>query len=203
MNHRIYKIFALAVIVILAGIILVVGAGLIAYSPKIYPEKWLKAEEKLVSFFGQVTLPIKLARLSWHPADKEILMPVYGIRIREIGDSWGAPRPDGRTHEGQDIFANRGTPVFSSTYGYVVRLGSGSLGGNYVYIAGKGGRRYYYAHLDRIADGIKVGEEVTTDTVIGFVGNTGNAEDTPYHLHFGVYVARKAINPLPFIVNRP
>ena len=171
--------------------------------PISHPDITLKIEQRMTDWVEQVVLPIKIARLSWLPADKEVLMPVYGIRIREIQDSWQAPRPDGRFHEGQDIFANKRTPVFSGTYGYVVRLGIADLGGNYVYIAGAGGRRYYYAHLDRIADGLKRGQAVTIDTVLGFVGNTGNAEGTPYHLHFGIYVNRRAINPLPILINRP
>ena len=183
-------------------VVLIVSIGLAVYSPRYYPDKWLKAEEKITEFFEKITLPIKIARLSWLPADKEVLMPVYGIRVREVQDSWQAPRPDGRFHEGQDIFGDRGTPVFSGTDGYVIRMGVAELGGNYVYVAGAGGRRYYYAHLDRVAEGLKIGQKITTDTVVGFVGNTGNAENTPPHLHFGIYVLRKAIDPLPLLVNR-
>lgn len=175
---------------------------MIIASPTYYPDKWLKIEDKATSFIGRITLPIKLARLSWLPADKEILMPVYGIGIREITDSWQAPRPEGRLHEGQDIFAAKGMPVFSATAGYVIRKGVADLGGNFVYVAGPGGRRYYYAHFGRIAEGLKIGQEVTTDTVLGFVGNTGNAEGTPFHLHFGVYQSRRALNPLPLLINR-
>lgn len=203
MSHRIYKAIATGVLICLLIIITGVGLGLVLASPTYYPDKWLGAEREVISFFERITLPIKIARLSWLPADKEILMPVYGIRMREINDSWQDPRPEGRLHEGQDIFANRGTPVFSAAKGYVVRMGVGELGGNFIYIAGAGGRRYYYAHLDKIAEGLRVGQEITADMVIGFVGNTGNAEDTPAHLHFGVYVLRKAIDPLPLLVNRP
>lgn len=167
---------------------------LVVTFPTSHPDKTLEVSQNITAFFDQITLPIKLARLSWLPADKEILMPVYGIRIREIQDSWHSPRPDDRLHEGQDIFAEKGTPVFSGTYGYITRISVGDLGGNFVYIAGAGGRRYYYAHLDRIATGLKRGQTVTTDTIIGFAGNSGNAENTPTHLHFGVYANRKAVN---------
>ena len=202
MNKKVYKIVALGIITFLFIVVLIVSIGLAVYSPRYYPDKWLKAEEKITEFFEKITLPIKIARLSWLPADKEVLMPVYGIRVREVQDSWQAPRPDGRFHEGQDIFGDRGTPVFSGTDGYVIRMGVAELGGNYVYVAGAGGRRYYYAHLDRVAEGLKIGQKITTDTVVGFVGNTGNAENTPPHLHFGIYVLRKAIDPLPLLVNR-
>jgi len=170
--------------------------------PQNHPDKTLAIGEKITAFIARVTLPIKLTRLSWQEPDKEVLMPIYGVRVREVSDTWQAPRPEERVHEGQDIFAAKGTPVFSGTDGYVTRIGNGNLGGNFVNIIGAGGRRYYYAHLDRIAEGLHRGQEVTTDTVIGFVGNTGNAENTPHHLHFGVYANRRAINPLPFLVNR-
>ncbi|MDP3696759.1 MAG: M23 family metallopeptidase [Candidatus Taylorbacteria bacterium] len=202
MKAGIYKAIGVGILICLLIIIFGVGIGLVTTSPRHSPDKWLKAEEKIVSFFNQITLPIKITRLSWLPADKEILMSVYGVRVREIQDSWLAPRPEGRVHEGQDVFADKGTPVFSGTKGYVIRMGAGELGGNFVYIAGTGGRRYYYAHLDKIADGLKRGQEVTIDTVLGFVGNTGNADGTPAHLHFGVYVLRKAVDPLPLLINR-
>ena len=213
MRQRIYKAIGVGILVCLLIIICGVGLGLVLGSPKYYPDKWLQAEDKITEFFERITLPIKIARLSWLPAEKEILMPVYGVRLYEISDSWEAPRPDGRSHEGQDIFADKNTPVFSATKGIVTRLGVGDLGGNFVYVAGAGGRRYYYAHLDRIAEGLKRGQEVTTDTVLGFktywstakhsfVGNIGNAENTPPHLHFGVYALRRAIDPLLFLINR-
>ena len=202
MITRIYKAIGVGILIFLLIVIFVVSIGLAVYSPRYYPDKWLKAEEKITSFFEKITLPIKIARLSWLPADKEVLMPVYGVRVREIKDSWQDARPDNRVHEGQDIFADKGTPVFSGTNGYVIQMGVAELGGNFVYITGAGGRRYYYAHLDRIAEGLKIGQKVTADTVIGFVGNTGNADGTPYHLHFGVYVPRKPVDPLPLLVNR-
>ncbi len=103
---------------------------------------------------------------------------------------------------GQDMFAPKGTPVFSAVHGYVRRTGTNELGGNIVFVTGAGGRRYYYAHLDRIAHGLHAGQAVTTDTVLGFVGTTGNAITTPPHLHFGVYEGREAIDPLPLLRDR-
>ena len=202
MDKGIYKAIGVGVLICFLLIIAGVGVGLIIASPQYYPDKWLEAEAKTVSFFERITIPIKIARLAWLPADNEILMPVYGVRVREVGDSWMSPRSDERLHEGQDIFADKGTPIFSATNGIISRVGVGDLGGNVVYVAGSGGRRYYYAHLDRVAEGLKRGMAVTTDTVLGFVGNTGNAVNTPTHLHFGIYVYGKAINPLPLLINR-
>jgi len=170
--------------------------------PVNYPEKTLLIEQRVTSFITSVTLPIKLSQLSLQEPDTTIMMPVYGVQLRSIANTWQAPRDGTRVHDGQDIFAPRGTPVFSGTKGYVRRISVTTLGGNNVLITGAGGRRYYYAHLDKFADGLQAGQWVTIDTVIGFVGNTGNAVTTPPHLHFGVYEKRDALNPLPLLKNR-
>ena len=129
-------------------------------------------------------------------------MPVKGVTKGQIADTWGAARSAGRSHSGQDIFAKRGTPVYSATEGVVLRVGEGNLGGKVVFIYGAGGRRYYYAHLDDFAPDLAAGDVVTTDTLLGYVGSTGNAKGTPPHLHFGVYAAGGAIDPLPLLADR-
>ena len=152
-------------------------------------------------------LPAYFAAVPAEP-DTEILMPVEGVRLRDITDTWGAGRGGGRSHEGQDIFAAEGTPVFSSTEGYVYRIGENILGGNTVVVVGGGGYRYYYAHLLGYADDLREGQFVTPDTLLGYVGRTGNAAATPPHLHLGIYTSEPgrcdwdAINPLPLLVNR-
>lgn len=144
----------------------------------------------------------KMARLSMSEPDKQIAMPVKGVRTKQVADTWGAARSGGRDHSGQDIFARRGTPVYSATNGYVLRVGENDLGGKVVFIFGAGGRRYYYAHLDGFAPDLKAGDFVTTSSLLGYVGTTGNAKNTPPHLHFGVYGTRGAINPLPLLTER-
>jgi len=108
------------------------------------------------------------------------------------------PRSGERLHERQDIFAERGTIVRSATEAYMTRVGENSLGWNTVFVTGAGGRTYYYAHLDSFASGLTVGNYITTETIIGYVGTTGNAVGTPPHLHFGVYTSAGAVDPLPF-----
>jgi murein DD-endopeptidase MepM/ murein hydrolase activator NlpD len=149
------------------------------------------------------TLPFKVAWLSTKEADRRLAVPVEGVRVKQIGDTWHAPRSGGRRHEGQDIFAARGTPVRSATEGYVVRVGEDALGGNVVFVAGAGGRSYYYAHLDSYAPGLAAGDYVTPGTVLGYVGTTGNAAGTAPHLHFGVYAPGGAVNPLPLLADPP
>jgi len=126
-------------------------------------------------------------------------IPVRGVSVRALRDSFGAPRAGDRKHQGIDIFAPRGTPVVSATRGIVARVGENSLGGTVVWVLGPGGDRHYYAHLDSVAD-IRSGQRIVTGEVLGAVGNTGNARSTPPHLHYGIYrSAGGAINPFPLL----
>lgn len=148
-----------------------------------------------------VAAPFRLAKLLAEPPDTSISMPVAGVRVRRVADTWHAARV-GHQHQGQDIFAKRGTPIFSATDGIVVRVGDAGIGGNAVSVLGAGGRVYYYAHLARFAEALQPGQSVTRDSILGYVGNTGNARTTPPHLHFGIYSAEGAINPLPLLADR-
>jgi len=143
-----------------------------------------------------------IARLYTRQPDSKLAMPVQDVSKRQVANTWHAPRGSDRVHEGQDIFAPKGTPVFSATSGFVYNVGENNLGGQTVSVIGAGGRVYYYAHLDSYAPGIAVGDRVTTKTLLGYVGTTGNAQGTPPHLHFGVYASSGAINPLPLIIDR-
>lgn len=160
--------------------------------------RWAAYREKLQGY--QSLLP--------KAAESTLQMPVRGVSRRQVTDTFGAPRDGYRRHEGQDIFAPVGTPIYSATAGIVWRIGSGARGGLYVFVAGGGGRRYYYAHLSRYAPNLREGQKVTTGTLLGFVGNTGNARTTPPHLHFGVYSGSRRtcdyriIDPLPLLRDR-
>jgi peptidoglycan LD-endopeptidase LytH len=155
----------------------------------------------------RTVFPAFLAMVPPQP-DAVLSMPVDGVRVRAIADTWGAPRGGGRVHEGQDVFAPRGTTVRSATPGFVYRIDDLSLGGLTVTIVGGGGRRYYYTHLEATHPALHEGQFVTPDTVIGFVGTSGNAALTPPHLHLGVYEGDewacewRAIDPLPLLVDR-
>lgn len=155
--------------------------------------------------YGRV-LPAYLAAVPPDPP-AELLMPVPGVSVATIADTWGGARGGGRQHEGQDIFAPAGTPVLAAAPGFVYRIGPSPLGGNVVVVVAGGGHRHYYAHLSEFGE-IREGQAVDVDTVLGYVGNTGNAQGTPPHLHFGVYTSPPgecewdAINPLPLLVDR-
>lgn len=129
-------------------------------------------------------------------------VPVEGVRARALRDTWGGARSEGRSHEGIDIFAKRGTPVISSTEGIVAKVGTNRLGGLVVWVLGPGGQRHYYAHLDRYAD-VAAGMRIEAGRVLGYVGNSGNAKGTPPHLHYGVYEMGGAINPYPLLRAEP
>ena len=144
----------------------------------------------------------RVAKLYTQSPDSRIAMPLEDVSRREVSDTWQAPRGVGRRHEGQDIFAPKGTPILSATNGYIYKIGENNLGGQTVSVISSGGRVYYYAHLDSYARGIEVGDRVTTRTVLGYVGMTGNAQGTPPHLHFGIYTWTGAINPLPLLTDR-
>lgn len=147
-------------------------------------------------------LYVHVARLYTKEPDQTIAMPIQDVSKKQIADTWRAPRGSDRLHEGQDIFAPQGTPVLSATEGYIVNIGENNLGGQTVSVIGAGGRSYYYAHLDSYAPHIAEGDYVTRQTVLGYVGTTGNAIGTPPHLHFGVYAPGGAMNPLPLLSDR-
>jgi peptidoglycan LD-endopeptidase LytH len=158
------------------------------------------ATENLASKF---VFYMHVARLYAREPDQKLEMPLELVHKEDISNTWHALRSGDRLHEGQDLFAPRGTPILSATEGYVYHIGENPLGGQTVSVIGAGGRVYYYAHLDSYAPAISVGDHVTPRSILGYVGTTGNAAGTPPHLHFGVYTATGAINPLPLLVNRP
>ncbi|NNE75667.1 MAG: M23 family metallopeptidase [Pricia sp.] len=126
--------------------------------------------------------------------------PVYGKGNEAIQSFWGAVRDGGkRTHEGLDIFADKGTPVMAVADGRIRFTGNRGLGGKQVWLkTGLFGNSVYYAHLDSVL--VKTGQRVQIGETLGLVGNSGNARTTKPHLHFGIYQGyRGAVNPLPFV----
>ena len=116
--------------------------------------------------------------------------PVPGAAF---SDDYGVPRPGGRTHEGNDLFAPRGTPVLAPVGGTVVQS-RGPIGGLQFRLDGADGHRYYGTHLDAAG----AGGQVRAGQVIGYVGTSGNAAGTRPHLHFEVHPAGAApANPHP------
>ncbi|MEA2439078.1 MAG: peptidoglycan LD-endopeptidase LytH [Thermoleophilaceae bacterium] len=127
------------------------------------------------------------------------VFPVYGKH--DYSDTWGAFRADTGFHEGNDIFANAGTPVVAVCEGSLNRVGTLPISGNRLWVkCTKAGDSFFYAHLSAFATDTRNGLQVTPGQVIGFVGSTGDAEQTPPHLHFEVHPRDgKAVDPYPFL----
>lgn len=129
---------------------------------------------------------------------EEFPVPVlFGIEYEDITPDYGDPRGGGtRYHEGQDMLAPQGTPIVSPTEAIVIRTGTGESAGKYVYTANPGGETFRYMHLDYIAD-LDRGDTLEAGDFIGTVGDTGNAPDGVYHLHFEVRNSSGAQDPYP------
>ena len=138
----------------------------------------------------------------------KLLVPVQGIKSAQLTDTFYQPRGEQRQHEALDIMAPTGTPVVAVADGKVAKLFHSKPGGLTVYQFDPTGQfAYYYAHLDRYADGIAEGMEVKRGTLIGYVGVTGNSDPKAPHLHFAVVELTPAkqwwkgtsINPYPLM----
>jgi murein DD-endopeptidase MepM/ murein hydrolase activator NlpD len=142
---------------------------------------------------------------------KELLIPVAGIQANQLRDTFYAGRSEGRTHEALDIMAAGGTPVLAAADGTIVKLFQSDKGGITLYQLDPSGLFiYYYAHLQRYADGVSEGKAVRRGEVIAYVGDTGNAGADNYHLHFAIskpVASRKwsgglPINPYPILAGK-
>ena len=121
------------------------------------------------------------------------ICPLQGVYT--FADTWGAPRSGGRQHQGVDMIADRGTDVVAVVDGFAEPK-SNVLGGQTISFTGSDGNRYYYAHLDSYA---QLGQ-VVKGTVIGHVGETGNAQFSTPHLHFEIHPGGgAAVNPTPTV----
>ena len=117
-----------------------------------------------------------------------------------FSDTWGAPRSGGRTHMGVDMMAARGAPVVAIESGTITRTSNSSLGGISIYLTGNSGNRYYYAHLDALAEGVHGGMAVSVGDLVGYNGSSGNASYSAPHLHFQYAPPGSDwINPYPLV----
>ena len=109
-------------------------------------------------------------------------------------NDWGFPRSGGRSHAGTDVFAPRGTPVRAPASGRV-DIATGKIGGKQFRLTTSSGLRFYGSHMDAFgATG-----QVSGGTVIGYVGDSGNAKGSNPHVHFEVHPSGDAINPYPLL----
>jgi murein DD-endopeptidase MepM/ murein hydrolase activator NlpD len=115
------------------------------------------------------------------------VFPVYGPS--SFADTYGAPRGDVASgwHHGEDIFAPLGTPLLAVADGTVFSVGWNHLGGWRLWLRDREGNEFYYAHLSAFSPFAVNGRHVRAGTVVGFMGNSGDAVTTPYHLHFEIH----------------
>jgi murein DD-endopeptidase MepM/ murein hydrolase activator NlpD len=113
------------------------------------------------------------------------VFPVYGPS--SFTDTFGAPRAGVGWHHGEDIFAPLGAPILAVADGTVFSVGWNDRGGYRFWLRDRQGNQFYYAHLSAYSPLAVDGNEVRAGSVIGFVGNTGDAQSTPYHLHFEIH----------------
>jgi murein DD-endopeptidase MepM/ murein hydrolase activator NlpD len=126
------------------------------------------------------------------------IFPVRGST--RIGGPFGAARADTGFHEGNDLFTNFGTPVVAVADGTVQNVGSLKISGNRLWVYADSGDQFFYAHLSAFSPDAVDGKHVRAGTVLGYVGNTGDAEPTPPHLHFEIHPdGGKAVDPNPFL----
>jgi murein DD-endopeptidase MepM/ murein hydrolase activator NlpD len=133
---------------------------------------------------GDPTIPTDSGSLK----GRGLIMPVKDVPRSALVQSFHETRSGNREHEAIDILAPRNTPVVAIDDGSIAKLFASKAGGNTIYQFDPSEQyAYYYAHLERYADGLKEGDKVQKGQVIGFVGTSGNApKDTP-HLHFAVF----------------
>jgi murein DD-endopeptidase MepM/ murein hydrolase activator NlpD len=150
--------------------------------------------------------PVSLGPLKVHPklTAGRYVFPVYGPS--SYIDTFGAARSDVTYHHGDDIFGQLGQPLVAVTDGTVFSVGWNKIGGNRLWLLDAQGNQFYYAHLSAFSTSAVNGARVKAGEVVGFMGRTGDAEGTPYHLHFEVHPVSflylgydGAVDPTPYL----
>lgn len=131
-------------------------------------------------------------------------------------NDWGDPRPGGRRHKGNDIMAEKHSAVVAVADGFIVAMKKSPRSGYYIRIEHQDGWQSWYMHLNNdsfgtddgaageegaFPPGLEVGMFVPAGTVIGYVGDSGNAEAGSSHTHFELHNGRRAVNPYPYLTD--
>ena len=150
--------------------------------------------------------PVKSGPSKLHPklTAARYVFPVFGP-VSYI-DTFGAARSDVTYHHGGDIFGQLGQPLVACADATVFSVGWNKVGGNRLWLLDAQGNQFYYAHLSAFSTAAVNGARVKAGQVIGFLGRTGDAEGTPYHLHFEVHPVSLlylgydgAVDPTPYL----
>ncbi|WP_217922282.1 peptidoglycan DD-metalloendopeptidase family protein [Miltoncostaea oceani] len=158
-------------------------------------EKARRAALTSMPYAGSTAIPGAL------PAG-DFLFPVAGPTT--FTNDWMYPRPGGRSHQGIDLFAARGTPVVAVADGSLFNVGYNGLGGWRLWVRDRAGNGFYYAHLSAYSPAAVEGATVTRGTVLGYVGDSGDARGTPNHLHFEIHPGGGGpVPPYPIVTGWP
>jgi murein DD-endopeptidase MepM/ murein hydrolase activator NlpD len=135
------------------------------------------------------------------------VFPLFGPAA--FGDTFGAFRGDvaGKWHHGEDLVAPAGTPVLAVADGTLFSVGWNDIGGWRLWLRDTGGNEFYYAHLSAYSPLAVAGKSVKAGDVLGFVGNSGDADGGVPHLHFEIHPVDLVhlgydgvVAPYPFLV---
>ncbi|WP_426175676.1 M23 family metallopeptidase [Massilia sp. TWR1-2-2] len=158
----------------------------------------------------EIPMPSDVANEGAAKSSAKLMIPVEGIKLGQLSDNFDQPRGKERHHEALDIMAPKGTRVIAVADGKVVKLFNSKPGGLTVYQFDPTEKyAYYYAHLDRYADGVKEGSVLKRGDLVGYVGVTGNSDQKAPHLHFAVveltpkkeWWKGTSVNPYPMMGN--
>lgn len=159
---------------------------------------WLAASDELQASGSVAQLPAGL----------KLIIPVANVKVEQLLDTYTAARSEGRVHNAIDIMAPQGTSVLAAADGKIARLFNSDKGGITLYQFSSDQQViFYYAHLQRYADGVEAGRAVRQGETIAYVGDTGNAGPGNYHLHFAVWLVTDPkrywdglnVNPYPIL----
>jgi murein DD-endopeptidase MepM/ murein hydrolase activator NlpD len=158
-------------------------------------EEYLEEVEALAAQSASLAASIRQAQQaagsvgSGAPSASGFIWPVNGAVVSGFGWRWG------RMHEGVDIAASTGVPIWAAAAGTVIYAGWLGGYGNLVVIDHANGLATAYAHASGILVG--VGQQVAQGETVSLVGSTGNSSGP--HLHFEVRVNGAAVDPLLYL----
>jgi len=185
--------------------------GLVLYVPKHRPAVPPRASSRPAMGVAEASLPPAPSPGRAVPVTASVqglAMPIAGLRPSDLRDSF-AEIHSGHRHEAIDILEPRGTPVLAVDDGVLQKLFHSVPGGITIYQFNPAKTYcYYYAHLDRYAEGLAEGQRVRRGERIGYVGTSGNAPPQTPHLHFAIYALGPekrwwegtAIDPYPLLL---
>jgi len=177
-------------------------------SPRAIPEQRPKPkpkEPRIVPGLGGPLFRTPPQNISAPLSPSGYVFPVYGDA--SFSDTWGAPRATTGRHQGTDIFALLGAPILAVADGTLFSVGWNKIGGWRLWLRDRQGNQFYYAHLAAFTPLARDGAEVKAGQVVGFNGNSGDAQGTPFHVHFEIHpvgllplgYVGGAVNPIGYL----